>query len=281
MTVTLWSSDAVPSSPSGSSSSPTPRGCAASATRPGDTRRSTVPHGVNAARSAAVAASFSTRKVWSLWAAMTTSSKYPTLSFAFAFAVSLSVFESPPRVSVQVTETAPLAPAACRRTEVTSAFRRTAPAGSAPTTASTYALLLPFTTRHKGRSTMFSRWWFTQNRMSVTMGNAAVSLSEQLQIAAHIVDVVLTKIASTCPAEVLAEGRLHFRCLWGPPRRSCRTAKSPDHVQKRGAHQVPCCANTARSRVSPTYLVGGERERHVRLRHERRARKTDPPGAGT
>jgi hypothetical protein len=47
-------------------------------------------------------------------------------------------------------------------------------------------LLLPFTTRHKGRSTMFSRWWFTQNRMSVTMGNAAVSLSEQLQIAAHI-----------------------------------------------------------------------------------------------
>ena len=140
----------------------------------------------NAARSAAVAASPSTRKVWSLWAAMTTSSKYPTLSFAFAFAVSLSVFESPPRVSVQVTETAPLAPAACRRTEVTSAFRRTAPAGSAPTTASTYALLLPFTTRHKGRSTMFSRWWFTQNRMSVTMGNAAVSLSEQLQIAAHI-----------------------------------------------------------------------------------------------
>ena len=142
----------------------------------------------NAARSAAVAASPRTRKVWSLWAAMTTSSKYPVLSFAFAFVFAVGVLESPPSrlVSVQVTETAPLAPAACRRTEVTSAFRRTAPAGSAPTTASTYALLLPFTTRHSGRSTMFNRWWLTQNRMSVTIGNAIVSSSEQLQIAAHI-----------------------------------------------------------------------------------------------
>ena len=82
-----------------------------------------------------------------------------------------------------VSSTPPLA----NRSAATTAVRSLAdPSGKAATTASTYALLRPFTTRHRGRSTTLSRWWFTQNRIRVMTGNAMVSRSEQLQMAAHI-----------------------------------------------------------------------------------------------
>jgi hypothetical protein len=51
----------------------------------------------------------------------------------------------------------------------------TAGSGTLPppaSTFSTYDLLLPLTTRHTGRCTRSSRWWFSQKRTRVWMGNS-------------------------------------------------------------------------------------------------------------
>ena len=105
-------------------------------------------------------------RAWSEWHAKTTSSKSSTVGL------------SPPPLCVTST------PPGTRFTDTTGVDTRTS--GRAAHTASTYALDRPLTTLHSGRSMTFSRWWLTQNRMSVTTGNCMVSLSEHDQMAAHM-----------------------------------------------------------------------------------------------
>ena len=95
-----------------------------------------------------------------------------------------------PRVCLNLSLTLPpsfeRADSSSLSSRITRRLHCTVPSGSAATTASTYALDRPRTTRHSGRSSTFRRWWLTQNRIRVLIGNAIASRSVQLQIAAHM-----------------------------------------------------------------------------------------------
>eukprot|EP00955_Chlamydomonas_euryale_P075041 362200-Chlamydomonas_euryale.AAC.9 len=98
----------------------------------------------------------SSRIEMSLWVAMTTASNSST---------------SPACV---VTLTRPEDPSGGRTMDATGQPARAS--GISATTFLTYSRLRPFTTRHIGRWKMSSRWWLTQNRMSICTGNCSTCM---------------------------------------------------------------------------------------------------------